>query len=47
VVLGVKLAIEGVLPFVHAEGADPTRVFTDPGAVAWRYTALTYDESFT
>src|SRR5215210_686208 len=22
------LAIEGVLPFVHAEGADPTRLFT-------------------
>src|SRR5918994_4120908 len=22
------LAIEGVLPFVHAQGADPTRVFT-------------------
>src|SRR5919112_5239677 len=28
VVLCVKLAIEGVLPFVHAEGADPTCVFT-------------------
>src|SRR5215203_4954959 len=28
VVLGVKLAIERVLPFVHAEGADPTCVFT-------------------
>jgi hypothetical protein len=28
VVLGVKLTIEGVLPFVHAEGADPTSVFT-------------------
>jgi hypothetical protein len=28
VVLGMKLAIERVLPFVHAEGADPTRVFT-------------------
>src|SRR5215211_7376514 len=28
VVLGVKLAIEGVLSFVHAIGADPTCVFT-------------------
>src|SRR5215211_8365954 len=28
VVLCVKLAIEGVLPFVHAEGTDPTCVFT-------------------
>ena len=28
VVLGVKLAIERVLPFVHAEGADPTCVVT-------------------
>jgi hypothetical protein len=23
VILGVKFAIEGVLPFVHAKGADP------------------------
>src|SRR5215203_3596737 len=28
VVLGVKLAIEGVLSFVHAVGADPTCLFT-------------------
>src|SRR5215217_7923751 len=26
VVLGVKLAIEGVLPFIHAKGADPVGI---------------------
>jgi hypothetical protein len=26
VVLGMKLAIEGILPFVHARGADPVGI---------------------